>query len=374
MQLKWYAGLAMGLVACAVAARSPELRDLSPVQVYPAPQVSVADPEPLPDVSGTEPMFSGMGTTAHVSTPDIPYEFFWDHGSDAKSARSTLSSSSPGLRGSMAWPRAPRSGSSWLATPSDMPWTLGASNWRYSGEYGLDVTLGNEEISAPAWGSSTKIGGISISQSSMVSSDSADAWQYSMALGALDYTAGQGQGDLEYGPTASSTVLRYRMSPQLTLESQLELASDLSTTGLGGRYETKDWGVWSAGVARASQGLYKGWRYQTAYQVDVLDDLQLSWLNERHTAGFADLSRYRDGSVSPGGVRRRLAATVPMGRWGDVSGVYQSERPAIGSAQRSFGLTQQFWYSPNLRIGLEAERELHSGDYDIGIQFSVPIY
>src|SRR3546814_6662753 len=84
----------------------------------------------------------------------------------------------------------------------------------------------------------------------------------------------------------------------------------------------------------------QGWRYQAAYKVNLLDDLQLSWLNERHTAGFTDLSRYQDG-VSPGGMRQRWTATVPTGRWGDVSGVYENEYSSTGNTRRSFGVSQQ---------------------------------
>src|SRR3546814_12522871 len=73
-------------------------------------------------------------------------------------------------------------------------------------------------------------------------------------------------------------------------------------------------------------------------------------------------------------MRQRWTATVPTGRWGDVSGVYENEYSSTGNTRRSFGVSQQFWYSPNLRIGLKAERELVSGDYDIGLRFSVPIY
>src|SRR5690606_5714284 len=251
-------------------------------------------------------------------------------------------------------------------------WTLGAENWRYAGEQGLDVTLGSDEIMVPAWGSSARLGGINISQSSLVSAGGADdEWQYSLAVGALDYSSDD-SGDLNLGPTAGNSVFRYGVSPDVTLESQLQLAPNLISTGFGGQYQT-GWGVWSAGVAQSKGGLYEGWRYQTAYELDVFEDLQLSWLNERRGAGYADLSRYT-ADPAVGSVRHKWTATVPLGRWGDVSGVYEDEQTSIGDARRTFGFTQQFWYSPNLRIGLSAEREIVTGDYDIGIRFSVPIY
>lgn len=363
------------MVTMAEARTSSTLRDLAPIQLYAVPEVSVDPPQPLPDPNTEEPPSATFwpGDNEASDTPpipDIPYAYFWDETDFRQWHKTKVASTSPGLRGSHGWRSTPRLRSRWLSAPSLDPWTFGASNWRYTGEQGLGVSLGNNEIAVPAWGNTARMGGISVSQSSQTSSDS-KRWQYIMSVGALDYSSSQPQGDLDYGPTATNTVLRYQINPEVTLESQLETAPSLITSGVGGRYAT-DWGAWSAGVAKASYGMHQGWRYQAAYEVNVIDDLQLSWLTERHTAGFTDLSRYADG-VSAGGVRQQVSASVPLGRWGDVVGMYESAKPLAGDAQRSFGLTQQFWYSPNLRIGLKAERQLISGDYDVGIRFSVPI-
>lgn len=364
--MAWAASL-----ACPASAAGPQLGDLAPAQVFAAPQISNAPAQPLPDRPAIDDLFIGMDEPPAEATPDIPYDIFWKPGDSTSWLRNKPSTVSPGLRGSRGWRRAPRLGARW-AGKSDHPWTYGTSNWRYADTEGFSVTLGNEDIAVPAWGNATRLGGISISQSSLVSAGDAHRWQYTMAIGALDYSSSQ--EDLNFGPTASNTVLRYGLSPALTLESQLELAPDLMTSGIGGQYQTR-WGAWSAGVARANQGLYKGWRYQAAYSVDLADTLRLSWLNERHTEGFSDLSRYQNGGgLSPGGMRQKWMATMPLGRWGDLSGSYESARTSLGDQQRSFGFTQQFWYSPNLRVGLRAERELISGDYDIAIRFSVPIY
>ncbi len=353
------------------ASSAADLRDLSPVRLYPVQQISVDPPVPLPDPVPEGSMLEVLPSAEH----DIwggNVDVSWDEIDFQKWHKQKLSASSPGLRGKRgSWrTRLPSLGT---ATGSSDPWARGSSNWRYTGERGLGVSLGSNEIAVPAWANSARMGGISISQSSGARSEGDHAWQYSMSVGALDYSSGQEQGDLNFGPTASSTVLRYKLNPKVIVESQLELAPDLITTGVGGRYKTNGWGAWSAGVARASYGLEQGWRYQAAYEVDILDDLKLGWLNERHTPGFTDLSRYQDGAIAAGGVRQQLTATVSLGRWGDLAGMYESAESSLGDSQRSFGFTQQFWYSPNLRIGLRAERELVSGDYDVGIRFSVPI-
>lgn len=363
-------------MSCAQASGTqsePSLRDLAPVRLYAVPEVSVEAPVALPDPVVEPSFFDGAVLSGEEDIPDISFDFFWNPGDFRQWQQVKVSSASPGLRGTRGWRRASRSRSAWLSTPSQGPWTYGASNWRYAGERGLGVTLGSNEMAVPAWGNTARMGGISVSQSSIADAGDDGAWRYSMAVGALDYSASQAQGDLNYGPTASNTVLSYRLSPEFVLESQLEMAPDLVTTGIGGRYQTRGWGAWSAGVARANTAAQTGWRYQAAYEVNVLEDLKLSWMNESHTSGFADLSRYQDASASVGGMRQRLTATVPLGRWGDVAGMYESARSSVGDVQRSFGLTQQFWYSPNLRIGLQAERQLVTGDYDVGIRFSVPI-
>lgn len=369
-----YATLTGALMIRPAWADGPRLRDLAPVQLFAAPQVEVGPPRSLPDnsQSGAQLDDEYVFTDAAESIPDISYSFSWSRADSMAWRSGGLSRSSPGLWGTPGWRREPLLAAPSLAAPAGQSWTLGTQNWRYAGDDGLDVTLGSDEAMVPAWGSSARLGGINVSQSSLVGAgDAENNWQYSLSVGALDYSSGD-SGDLNLGPTAGNSVLRYGVSPSFTLESQMQVAPDLMNTGLGGQYKT-DWGIWSAGLARANRGMYNGWRYQAAYELDVLEDLQLSWLNERRGAGYADLSRYT-ADPSVGSVRHKWMATVPLGRWGDVSGVYENEASSLGDTRRSFGLTQQFWYSPNLRIGLQAGREITSGDYDIGIRFSVPIY
>lgn len=365
-------GLVCAPLGWPVLAYGVQLRDLAPTQVFAAPQIQVAPPQPLPDI-GTASVDDDdeyVFTDDADSIPDISYSFSWSPNDSAAWRDRGLSRSSPGLWGALDTVRVRQ-----FAPPpaaAGMPWTLGSSNWSYAGDDGLDVALGGNDIATPAWGNTARLGGISISQSSLVNAeDEQRNWQYALAIGVLDFSSGT-VGDLDLGPTAANSVLRYGVSPSLVLESQLQMAPDLMSTGLGGQYQT-DWGKWSAGLARANAGAYQGWRYQAAYELDVFEDLQLSWLGERRDPGYADLSRYTADS-SVGGVRQQWKATVPLGRWGDLSGKFENEQTSLGESRSRFGFTQQFWYSPNLRVGLAAQRELDSGDYDIGIRFSVPIY
>lgn len=266
---------------------------------------------------------------------------------------------------------------SFVADPVSPPagamaqWRLGERNWNYATENGLALRLGSTDVGSSVLAGTATLGGVHIRQSALAQPGDAKDWNFSLAFGALDYSGDAGKGDLSYGPAAANTVIHYGLSDNLALESAVQVAPDLVTTSLGGRFDTGYFGQLRAGVAHGSQADQKGWRYQAAYNVQLADELHLTVRNEWDAPGFADLGHYR-GGVAPG-VRRHWTATIPTQRWGDISGTYETFRPDAGSATERFGFSQQFWYSPNLRIGLQAQREVDSGDYDIGIRFSVPI-
>lgn len=193
-------------------------------------------------------------------------------------------------------------------------------------------------------------------------------------VGALTDTSSQAADTaLQYGAAAGNTMIRYGLSPQLKLDSQMEWAPGMLTAGLGGEYDTQGLGAWTAGVAKASHELNEGWRYRVGYQTRVLDDLRLSWVNEQRSGGFSDLTRYQDFMVDAGMSRNQWAATLDMGRWGDLVGRYEVIRAAAGPVAQRYGLAQQFWYSPKLRIAFQADRDAVSGEYGVALRFSVPI-
>lgn len=350
-------------------ASGPNIRDLAPFQLYPVSESSVVPAVPLPEPEGLSEGFYGLDSDQYVDATD-DYDVFWRQ-EDFQKWRWGRLGGSAAQATQAQWKRGPRTRAAWLPRAANDPWTLGVSNWRYAGEQGLDVTLGSHQLMVPSWSSAARMGGISVAQSDWSTMGN---WEYALALGALDYAPAQQQGDLVYGPTASNAVLRYGLSPRLILESQLETAPGLVTMGLGGQYQTPGWGVLHAGISQASTDQPSGWKYQAAYQVDVTDALNVSWLGAAYTQGYADLGHYRQGAANLAGGRQQVAARLALGRWGDVGGVYENTRNSLGAIRRSFGLTQQLSYSSNLLIGLKAQREVHSGDYDIGLHLSVPIH
>jgi hypothetical protein len=319
--------------------------------------------EPLPGaVSAGQGGDGGM-----AAQPYVPEQYSWGYVRQSSWRERQVSRSSPGVLGGI------RLGPATTTAGSNLPWSVGVSSWSFTGADGPAISIGSQNVGMPDWARGAKLGGVNIADTSLSGPDVDHTWNYSVALGAIDGAPSATQGDLAYGSGAGYALLGYGLTPDITLQSQMELAPSLVSTGLGGTIQT-DWGAWTAGVSRATGGLYKGWRYQAGYSVTLTDDIRLGWLNESSSAGYSDLSTYESGPATGSATRHKLSATIPTSRWGDISGSFETINPASGDRVRSFGLTQQFWYSPNLQIGLDAKREIVSGDYDVGIRFSVPVF
>ncbi|HRL27416.1 MAG TPA: hypothetical protein PLG97_07855 [Alcaligenes sp.] len=260
----------------------------------------------------------------------------------------------------------------WLRSSADQVWVFGERNWRYVGEQGLELTLGNDTIAGADWAQPVSMGGVNLTQA--FEQGPGGPWRYALALGALDATGNRDNGDLVYGATAGSLLVSTDVATHTSVDAQMESARDFSMTGVGATYRSPDWGVWQASVARASHSLGQGWRYQAAYGMDVLDDLRLEWRGERYQDRFVDLSRYQGMKMAAASRRQVLGATVPLRRWGELNTQYEVQHPLAGGVNRYVGVSQQFWYSPSLRVGLQARRHLESRQSNVALRFSVPIF
>jgi len=359
-----------GLAGAAGASGWPDddFRRLAPVQLYPVKLPEVGAPRPLsvpsPDVgqgvAAGDTLDASLAAPAAVEAP-LP-DIDWSY------RRQLKPSAGMGLAERVA-AGLPMTFSS---PGTGDAWVLGSQNWRYSPGDGPSVTLGSYTPGMTVWGDTPQLGGVALSHSLTDGVVAEDQWQYAVAVGALDYTGTGRSGGLVYGPGASDALLRYGVSPEVALESQVQWAPNMVTAGVGGQYQT-GLGAWRLGVARAARDFSRGWRYRVGYDVSVMDDIKLSWLNERRTGGFSDLSNYEGFSGDAGNTRNAWSATVPLGQWGDFSGTFEQVRSAGQPLKRQLGVSQQFWYSPNLRVSLSAQREEVNGDYGLGLQFSVPL-
>jgi len=328
-----------------------------------SPYGSLMPGKPLPGAVSA----SQYGDDRMAAQPYVPEQYSWGYVRQSSWQERQVSRSSPGLLGGIRLSPATTTGG------TDLPWSVGASSWSFTGTEGPAISVGSQSVGVPDWARGAKLGGVNVADASLPGPAVDHAWNYSVALGAIDGAPSSTQGDLAYGSGAGYAMLGYGLTPDIKLQSQMEVAPSLVSTGLGGTVQT-DWGAWTAGVSRATGGLYKGWRYQAGYSVTIAEDIQLGWLNESSTAGYSDLSTYESGPAAGSATRHKLSATIPTSRSGAISGSFETISPASGNRVRSFGLTQQFWYSPNLQIGLDAKREIVTGDYDVGIRFSVPVF
>ncbi len=253
-------------------------------------------------------------------------------------------------------------------------WSLGARSWRYTSSAGYGVTLGNELAPAPSWSQPVRLAGVGVYRSAS-GPRPVGGWRYAAAAGKLDDAASTiSSGGLAYGPAAYDVSSEYTVAPGLSLASQAQGAPDLFALGLGGEYSMRDWGSWALGVSRAQQALGGGWRYQMGYEVDAPLGSRLSWINERRGAGYSDLSSYHEDPFACDCVRNRWGLSVPLGRWGRLSGTYERRARALdGLRQQTVGLAQRFSYGPRLKVRLEANGDVVTGAYGLGARFSLPI-
>lgn len=357
----------MGLLGFETA-RAAEFRDLAPTRVFPVEVDTVAAPVPLPELppdveQGVRPG-AGLRASLFTSGPGEAGGFGvdWSYTQALKPYRGS------GLSGSAG--RDPLTLSS--LTSSDT-WELGAGNWRYKGGDGTDLTVGSYAPRGFVWGGGARLGGVALTRSLTDGAVPENRWQYGVVLGALDYTdAAASSGALAYGAGASDVVVRYGVDSDLTLETQMQWAPDMITAGIGGRYSTP-WGAWRAGVAKATHDLNDGWRYRVGYDVSLVDDVKLSWLNEQRSGGFADLSNYSGFKADSGQSRNLVSTSIPLGRWGTLRGSYERVASQSAPVKQQLVVGQQFWYSPNLRVSLSARREHISGDYGVGFELALPI-
>ena len=371
------AGVAAGLMIPAgaavhaqadIAQNGPTLRDLAPVQTYSVPDNDRVAPRPLPPPDDGDAGSGLRVDDAAAPAADQPEPL------DLKGTwRRLRPAYAPGAWQPMGLDvlddRAPASGQ----TMASLGWSLGSKNWRYTSSGGLGLTLGNVSPTTPAWASSPTLGGVGFSNGLSQGATAAGQWQYSAMVGALDYTPSGAEGGLDYGPAAGASVLRYGLSNDLTLESQLETAPSMNTIGLGGTYDTHRWGAWSAGVARATQDMDDGMRYRVGYQTSLLGQLQLSWIGEHRSAGFSDLSLYRNFADNEAQTSSLWKLTVPLDGYGSLSGSYQATETPSGPPVEVFGVSHQFALSQNVKLALQAQRQRYTGDYDVGLLLSIPL-
>ncbi len=357
------AGLAPAL-AWQAADPDPALIDLAP-QRYAVPDV----PRDVP--SDVAP--DAAGTVSDGTAPGLRYDLLSLNGPvDGYGYRP----GGTGLRwfGDAADPAAPPDRLGPVASGGLDAWSLGARNWRYRSSAGYGVTLGNTAAGAPGWGRPVRLAGVGLSRSVSQGRLPSGSWDYAVAAGTLDGPAGRAaaEGDLAYGPVAVDATTRYALDRDLILGSRLQGAPGLTALGLGGDYSMGGAGAWRFGVSGSRQPLAEGWRRQLGYTLGLVPGWDLSWVNARQGPGYADLAAY-GGDPGCDCVSNQWQLDLAAGRWGSFSGSFERRLDAGGGLDERVGLVHGFRYGPHLRVRLETNRNLTSGDYGLGARLSLPL-
>src|SRR5690606_10525367 len=258
---------------------------------------------------------------------------------------------------------------------SQQGFAYSGGRWIYRDTAGPTVALGNLTANAPIWGSTVPIGGLQVSDwHGGAQAVPEGRLAYSSALGKLNYTdASATSGAIDYGVTAGSGTLRYGVTPQLTLESQMQSAPSLSTRGLGTTYSAGALGTFQAGATHSTFDHINAWRYRFGYNVNLMESVSLAVTNEQTDAGFGDLSLYRDGAAANAQMRNTVAAGVPLHGWGTLSGTYSGLRENGEPVEQRFGLQHSMQVAPSVRLAVGADRDVISGDYEMRAGVTMPV-
>jgi len=253
--------------------------------------------------------------------------------------------------------------------------SYGDRSWTYREAGGTSLSLGNITPGAPAWGSAAPIGGVRFASSTPVDGSllGKGLLSYSSSFGRLNgMDPNATSGAVAYGAAAGSSMVSYGLSPNLTVESQMQTARDLSARGLGTTYSAGELGTFQAGVTHSRLDAVDASRYRLGYNVDVANAVKLGLTTERVQAGFGDLSSYQSGAASPY-TRNIWSAGVPISGYGTLTGTYSAGMGADPSTdERRFGLQHSMELAPQVRFAVGADRDVVSGSYDVRANLILP--
>lgn len=259
------------------------------------------------------------------------------------------------------------------ANPDTLQVQRNERNWRYNGLLdGQTVSVGALDTNAPSWGSGVQLGGLQISSwptgSNAVMPDG--EFGFSSTVGGLaSSTSTSNSGS--YATSAGSSSLRYGVTSDFTLESQVQNATSMNLVGVGGLYSLGRFGTLSAGHAQSRYSQDQGHRVSLGYRYNA-QAFSLNFRNDFSSPGFADLAAYNDGTTANQRLSNSVRADVPVSGFGTISGTFVGSRDGTSTSNR-VGLLQQVAISRNVNLGLGADRDISNGDVSMHMNVTMPV-
>jgi hypothetical protein len=259
------------------------------------------------------------------------------------------------------------------ANPDSLQVQRNERNWRYNGLLdGQTVSVGALDTNAPSWSSGVQIGGLQISSwptgSNAVMPDG--EFGFSSTVGGLASSTSTSTSG-SYATSAGSSSVRYGLTPDFTVESQVQNATSMNLVGVGGLYSLGRFGTVSAGHAQSRFSADQGHRVSLGYRYQA-QSFSLNFRNDLSSPGFADLAAYNDGTTANQRLSNSVRADVPVRGFGTISGTFVGLRDGTSNSNR-IGLMQQVAVSRDVNLGLGADRDISSGDVTMRMNVTMPV-
>lgn len=253
-------------------------------------------------------------------------------------------------------------------------WQLGANAWRYHSTQDMSLTLGQHQPNLGSGLAAALVGGVSVSkqQQGFLGLIDKTPWRYGLTWGKVDQNVGGVQ--LRYGAPVGRAWADIELSPALKVDGIYQQSHNYQQVGLGTQLDVDNWGKWSLSLAQSQQDSQTGWRYQGRYGVALSETVRLNWNTETYVGTYTKLTQIQSQKNTAPQQEHGVNVQWDSSVLGKVGAKYANQIRRYGANEQSLGVSQQFWYSPNLRIDIDAQREKQSGDYNMGLRFSVPIF
>ena len=252
-------------------------------------------------------------------------------------------------------------------------WRHEDRTWRYQTQTQTRFVLGN---AAPQLSSGLRVapvGGVGLTDQWQTQLFSQTLqWRYGATVGLVDHS--QDLYHFRYSDKVGRAWFDLKLTTEFSIDGVYQRSEGYEQLGLGTQYQLGFLGNWSLFMQQSEAGpRLKGYRYQGRVDLDLTDQTQLQLRRERYRGDFVRLNQSRS---SPTPEQRVYGATLSWdaGRWGVLKANYANTVVNHGEPQQAIGVGQQLWYSPNVRIDLDAQRQTHTGDYNVGLRFSLPLF